>query len=469
MKTPAVAQGGIDAVTKSTQGSDSVTLELGLWALVFVGVACLVAGFAHGAIGFGFPMVATPLVALVIDIRLAIGLLAPVTLVLVVITAFGGGGVGSTLRRFWYLPFAVGVGSWIGTQLLLAAPPEPFVLILALVIILYLNLDRLDRGANPVVQRSAIAFGVVFGFVAGIFEAVANVAGPVLLVYFMLLGLAPIHLIQALNLCFSVGKSTQVATWAAAGAISPADWAAIAALCVPSVGALFAGMRVRSRIDADTYRRWLRKALGVMAVLLIGQFAVRSALASDNRLFDAIAQGKELAALGLVMRAQADVNARDAEGETALYRAIEKGMKELAERLVASGADVRARTRNGETALHEAALHADPWFADLLLRHGADARARNDDGESPLFWAALAGNTLTAQHLLDEGADPNVTDLKGNLPLHGAAHGGYAELVRILLPRTRDAGAANRQGKTALDYAREADEEEVVKILERSD
>jgi len=33
-------------------------------------------------------------------------------------------------------------------------------------------------------------------------------------------------------------------------------------------------MRVRSRIDAQTYRRWLRKALGVLALLLIGQFFV---------------------------------------------------------------------------------------------------------------------------------------------------------------------------------------------------
>jgi chromate transport protein ChrA len=65
-----------------------------------------------------------------------------------------------------------------------------------------------------------------------------------------------------------------VATWAAAGAMTPALWLAVAAFTVPSVAALFVGMRVRSRIDAATYRRWLRGALWVMAVLLIGQFIV---------------------------------------------------------------------------------------------------------------------------------------------------------------------------------------------------
>ncbi|HEY6820568.1 MAG TPA: sulfite exporter TauE/SafE family protein [Burkholderiales bacterium] len=251
-----------------------MTLELGVWALGFIALVCLLAGFAHGAIGFGFPIVATPLVALVIDIKLAIGLLAPITLVLVLVTAVRGGGLVPMARRFWYLPALVAAGAWLGTNLLLAAPPEPFILVLALVILLYLNLDRLGRGSSPLVQRMPVLFGVAFGFTAGVFEAIANVAGPVLLVYFMLLGLAPGTLVQALNLCFSFGKSAQVANWALSGAISPADWIVIGAFCIPSVAALFGGMRLRSRIDAQTYRRWLRKALGVLALLLIGQFFV---------------------------------------------------------------------------------------------------------------------------------------------------------------------------------------------------
>lgn len=248
--------------------------ELGPLALAFVVAVCLLAGFAHGAIGFGFPIVATPLVALVIDVRSAIALLAPVTLVLVLLSVFRGGNLLGLLRRFWYLPPVLGVGSWLGTRLLLAAPPEPFLLVLAGVILLYLNLDRLGLGSSSTVKANPVPFGLGFGFAAGVSEAVANVAGPLLLVYFMLLGLVPTQMVQALNLCFAVGKSTQVATWAAAGAMTPALWLAVAAFTVPSVAALFVGMRVRIRIDAATYRRWLRGALWVMAGLLIGQFIV---------------------------------------------------------------------------------------------------------------------------------------------------------------------------------------------------
>ena len=249
-----------------------MSLELGAWALGFVLLACVFSGFAHGAIGFGFPIVATPLVALVVDIKSAIALIAPITLVLVVISALRGGGVAAILRDFWPVLAGAAVGAWLGTRLLIVAPPEPFILVLAVAILLYLNLDRLGRGTSPGVRRRPALFGLGFGFVGGVFEAIANVAGPILLIYFMLLGLGPAQIVQTLNLCFSVGKGAQTATLAASAAISAGFWLAIAALAVPSVAALFAGMRVRDRIDAATYRRWLRGALWVMALLLIGQF-----------------------------------------------------------------------------------------------------------------------------------------------------------------------------------------------------
>jgi uncharacterized protein len=445
-----------------------MSAELSTAAIVFVALACLLSGFAHGALGFGFPIVATPLVALVVDIKSAIALLAPITLVLVVISALRGVALMSILREFWFVPVATAAGAWVGTRILLAAPPEPFVLILALVILLYLNVDRLGRGKSELVQRLRPAFGVAFGFVAGVFEAVANVAGPVLLIYFMLLGLAPAQMVQTLNLCFSMGKGAQTATWAMSGQISAATWLLIGGLSVPSVAALFAGMRVRHRIDAATYRRWLRGALWVMAGLLIGQFSTR-ALAADDALWRLIEQEDEAAAEALVRSGSADVNARNGDHETPLHRAVEKNLKSLANALLEGGADPKARSRNGETALHLAALDADPAIADLLLTAGADPLARNEDGESVLMWAALSGHLAVAQRLLRRGADANVRDRKGSLPLHAAADGGHLELVRLLLPRTRDPDAKNIDGHSAADYARSRGYAQIEKLLKDAD
>jgi len=445
-----------------------MTAELGVWTLAFVTVACLLSGFAHGALGFGFPIVATPIVALVIDIKSAIALLAPLTLVLAVISALRGGPLITILREFWFVPVATALGAWLGTRILIAAPSEPFVLILALVILLYLNLDRLGRGRSELVQRLRPAFGMGFGFVAGIFEAVANVAGPVLLIYFMLLGLAPVQIIQTLNLCFSMGKASQTLTWAASGEIAGTTWLVIGALVLPCVAALFAGMRLRDRIDAVTYRRWLRGALWVMAILLLGQFSTR-VLASDDALLRAIEQDDKKLAQSLVLRTDVNINARDANRETPLHRAVEKGMKALTQALLQRGADVHARSKNGETVLHLAALDADPSVVDLLLAAGADPLARNDDGESVLMWASLSGHIVVAQRLLQRGADANVKDLKGSLPLHAAADGGHLELVRLLLPRTAQPNVKNRDGQSPADYARSRGYAHIEKLLKGAD
>jgi uncharacterized protein len=398
--------------------------------LVYIGFVCLLAGFAHGAIGFGFPLVATPLVALVVDMKSAITLLAPVTLVLVVISALRGGSVTELVRRFWYLPVGISVGAWLGTHLLLAAPPEPFTLVLALILLFYLNLDRIGRGRSALVERWRAAFGLAFAFTAGVFEAIANVAGPILLVYFMLLGAAPAQIVQTLNMCFTVGKGAQVGTLAASGALSPAAWLTVAGLSVPAVAALAFGMRVRDRIDALTYRAWLRKALWVMALLLILQFA-HGALASES-LFTAMRQHGEAAALELVARKTADLDERDANGDTALHRAVETGMAKLTQALLAAGADPHARTKNGETALHLATLHVEPEFTDLLLAAGADPKLQNADGESPLHWAALTGHIVVVQRLLARGADPRAKTREGQTARDFARREGHKEIEKLL-------------------------------------
>ena len=397
--------------------------------LLYVAAVCALSGFAHGAIGFGFPLVATPLVALVIDMKSAIALLAPVTLALVIISALRGGSVREIVREYWYLPVAIAAGAWLGTRILLAAPPEPFTLVLALVLLLYLNLDRMGRGKNETVRRLRVPFGVAFAFLAGIFEAIANVAGPMLFVYFMLLGAAPSQIVQTLNLCFSIGKGSQVATLAASGALGGL-WPAVAGLSVPAVAGLALGMRLRSRIDAATYRSWLRKALWVMAIVLIAQFA-HGALAAEP-LFNAIDRQGERAAVEMVRNGKADLNARNESGDTALHRAVETGMKQLIEALLARGADAQARTKNGEAALHLAALHAEPVFTDLLLTADADPRARNADGETPLHWAALSGHIVVVQRLLARGADARQKTAKGFTARDYARREGHPEIAKLL-------------------------------------
>ena len=138
--------------------------------------------------------------------------------------------------------------------------------------------------------------------------------------------------------------------------------------------------------------------------VLIAMSTAALAQTAEERLFEAIEEGRALVAEGMVARGGGKLDARNKEGETPLHVAIEKGMRELAEMLVKAGARVNARSGNSETPLHAAALHSETYFAALLLEAGADAKLRNDDGESPLHWAVLTGNGETARLLVERGA-----------------------------------------------------------------
>ena len=247
---------------------ESLPLAVILWLVL----AVVIAGFIQGALGFGFPFIATPMVAMMVDMRTAIIIVLLPTLASVVITLVTSGPLGEVMKRFWMMPVYATFGALAGTWLFVAAPDAPYQLLLALIIVIYLNLDRITQGDWPLLKRHERAFGPLAGVAAGLFEGTANVAAPPLIVYYLALGLAPALMVQGMQLCFLVGKATQFTVLTLHGGVSSAQWLATLPLCVVAVAAGVAGARVRDRIDAVMFRKWVKRALAVIAVALLAKY-----------------------------------------------------------------------------------------------------------------------------------------------------------------------------------------------------
>ena len=125
----------------------------------------------------------------------------------------------------------------------------------------------------------------------------------------------------------------------------------------------------------------------------------------------------------------ADTNSGDSQfGVSPLSWAALLGQTEIAELLIQNDADVNARNRDGGTALHGAAFlgHAD--IAELLVRKGADVNAANDKGETSLFvmgadWEItefIAG--LLEIEVEAETVNNGRTKIAGILRQNGAGH-----------------------------------------------
>lgn len=246
--------------------------SLSLALLAWVAGVILIAGLLQGALGFGFPFVATPLIALVTDMRTAVVAVLLPTLATICVALFSSGPLTATLARFWAMPLYAMVGAAAGTWVFVSAPEAPYTLVLALLTLFYLSLDYLGRADWPVVRRHERAFAPLSGLTSGIFEGTANVAAPPLIIYYLALGLTPVMLVQALNICFLVGKTTQLSILATRGGVGLDEWLATLPLVAIGVAGSLVGVRIRNRIDAAVFRAWVKRALLVIALGLIVQY-----------------------------------------------------------------------------------------------------------------------------------------------------------------------------------------------------
>jgi uncharacterized membrane protein YfcA len=250
------------------------SLSPGIFAWVFL--VLVLAGIVQGALGLGFPIVATPLIAAVTDMRTAVILVLLPCLACVATSIVRSGPVRTVLAEFWAMPLYVIAGSAIGTRIFIAFPSFPYTLLLAGMILFYLNLQRLGHTEWKPLKTHRRFFGMAFGVLAGASEGTANISAPPLVIYYLALGVTPAVLVQGLNLCFLTGKATQFATLATAGGVEAIQWLATLPLAVAASAGTIVGVKIRNRIEAQTYRMWLKRALFVMALILLGQFAYQA-------------------------------------------------------------------------------------------------------------------------------------------------------------------------------------------------
>ena len=177
------------------------------------------------------------------------------------------------------------------------------------------------------------------------------------------------------------------------------------------------------------------------------------------------AMWSDAVAVGFLLRAGADTEARTIEGHTPLHMAARFGRAANAEALLSGGADGDALDNSGGTPLHMAAAALDQGavleVVQVLLDRGADANALDDTGRTPLFTSVpnhgYSGGPTVASLLLERGVDPNVRDAEGTTPLHEAVSSRDAKrpIVELLLQRGADARAKDAAGRTPLEVAHE--------------
>ncbi|CAK1546423.1 unnamed protein product [Leptosia nina] len=170
--------------------------------------------------------------------------------------------------------------------------------------------------------------------------------------------------------------------------------------------------------------------------------------------------GTGAACAALLIERGADVSTPDRDKATPLLVAAFEGHTEICEVLLEAEADIEATDCAGRTALWAAASagHADTVrnveVVRQLLDRGLDEHHRDNSGWTPLHYAAFEGHIEVCEALLEAGAKVDEADNEGKGPLLLAAQEGHVDLVKLLI----DKGGAPvdqraHDGKTALRLA----------------
>ena len=128
------------------------------------------------------------------------------------------------------------------------------------------------------------------------------------------------------------------------------------------------------------------------------------------------AQSGHVECVRILVEHGAQLEARNRDGETALYLATQRGEIDCVRLLVEKGAQI-----NEAEALHVAAQCGKADCMRFLLQNGAHVEAQNSMGQTPLHLAALVGQLECVQVLIDNGAKLEARDSSGQTSLHMAA------------------------------------------------
>ncbi|HUF41173.1 MAG TPA: sulfite exporter TauE/SafE family protein [Verrucomicrobiae bacterium] len=235
---------------------------------MLVGAALLLAAFVKGATGLGFPLIATPVVALLLDIRTAVAVLILPNILMDSAQTLRDGWPSEVLRRFSSLIIPTIVGVFLGTTVLVKTPLWILNLSLGVMVLVFVvsNLLKFDFIITPRAER---ILSPISGFISGFLNGMTNAAGPTLAIYLYSLKLEKRAFVKTIATIFMITKLSQlvaVSTW------NLFNWDTITLsgqVVLFTLAGFYVGIKAQDRVNQKTFNRGLLALLSLIGATLI--------------------------------------------------------------------------------------------------------------------------------------------------------------------------------------------------------
>ena len=253
-----------------------LALSLSLTVVFVVFGIVVLGGFVTGVNGFGYSVIGTGLLALVVEPQVAV-----VVMILPILAAnvslvreLDRAGLKRCAKRFWPFVAAAFVGTIVGMSVLSRVPRGPLTLALGLFVFGYLALTQ-ERvplpGEGWVRTRVSDTVGVklLLGLVSGLVFGASNV-GVQVVAYLKSLDLDHATFVGVVAMVFLGISSVRVVAAGVLGLYEGGGLLALSAVAaVPGLAGVSLGKRVRPRLARRTRRTGMFLLLAVIGVRLV--------------------------------------------------------------------------------------------------------------------------------------------------------------------------------------------------------
>ena len=242
------------------------------WLLTAIIASLVIAGLLKGVIGVGMPIIALPLLSMLIDVRASVMLLSVPLVLSNIPQALEGGKVIPCVTAL--VPVLIGMvpGIVLGVAILLTIDPGMAKLIAGIVVIIIGGLTLLAPRLE-IIGRVQAPAGLASGFVGGVLGGLAAMPGPIVFVYLLAKGLRGRTFTKEASMFLVLSAALLAVILTSSHAFAWSDLGVSTAALAPVAAGMVMGQRVRDTVPGYAFKNGV-----LVVVLLSGAELVRKAI-----------------------------------------------------------------------------------------------------------------------------------------------------------------------------------------------
>ena len=236
--------------------------------MIAVAVIVLLAGFVQSVTGFGFALVAAPLLLFVFEPKSVVVISVILTVILCALILFHSRQYVDR-RRVALICAGSVFGIPLGAYLLSSFNPSVIKLVIAVLVIpfsIFLLLGYSHRFKRDSLGCSAA------GFVSGALAASTSLAGPPVVLFLLNQGLVKEQFVATLAAYFLFGGLVSVGAFSFMGMVTTGLLTKVIILLPALVVGFYVGIKVRPKINAALFKRIATSIVSITALTLIVTF-----------------------------------------------------------------------------------------------------------------------------------------------------------------------------------------------------